>query len=174
MLEFFKTEYDKSCNNPSDINEHIPTLFLYSSMVNHVTEMGVRWGVSTRAFLYAAAKNNTKLRSYDIELHDNVIKLFNIAKETNVDATYQQADTLNLTIEETDLLFIDTDHTYDQLSQELKIHGNKARKFIIFHDTVTFPDLNRAIDEFLSANSHWKVLHHYVNNNGLKILERNL
>ena len=45
---------------------------------------------------------------------------------------------------------------------------------MIFHDTVTFPNLNRAIDEFLSANSHWKVLHHYVNNNGLKILERNL
>jgi hypothetical protein len=172
MLEYFKNEYDTSCNNPSDINQHIPTLLLYSSMVNHVTEMGVRWGVSTRAFLYAAAKNKTKLRSYDIVLNDTVIGLFNKAKEVNVDATYQQADTLNLTIEETDLLFIDTDHTYNQLSQELKIHGNKARKYIIFHDTVTFPDLNRAIDEFLLVNSHWKVLHHYVNNNGLKILER--
>ena len=172
MLEFFKSQYDISYSVPSDINEHIPTLLLYSSMVNHVTEMGVRWGVSTRAFLYAAAKNKTTLRSYDIVLNDTVVDLFTKAKEFNIDATYQQADTLNMTIEETDLLFIDTEHTYKQLSQELKLHGNKSRKYIIFHDTVTFPELDKAIYEFLTDNKHWQLLIKHVNNNGLTVLQR--
>lgn len=172
MLEYFKSEYDISCSVPSDINQHIPTLLLYSTMVNHVTEMGVRWGVSTRAFLYAAAKNKTTLRSYDIILNETVVDLFAKAKEFNVDATYQQADTLNMTIEETDLLFIDTLHTYNQLSQELKIHGNKSKKYIILHDTVAFKDLDQAINEFLEENPHWKLLVKYYNNNGLTILER--
>lgn len=162
----------KTLTTSSDINKHIVTLFEYADKVTHITELGVRWGVSTRAFLYASIKNNTKLRSYDILLNDNVIGLFTKAKEMYIDATYQQADSLNLVIEETDLLFIDTLHTYKQLSQELKLHGNKSKKYIILHDTVTFKDLDQAINEFIEENSQWKLLVKYYNNNGLTILER--
>jgi len=172
MLDFFKKEYENACNSPSDIYEHLPVLFNYASKVNHVTELGVRWGTSTRAFLYAAIQNNNILRSYDIILNDNVKTLFNKAKSSNIDVEYTQANTLNLTIEETDLLFIDTEHTYAQLSQELVLHGNKAKKYIIFHDTVAFPNLNKAIDEFLQENLYWKIIKTYNNNNGLKICER--
>ena len=172
MLDFFKKEYENACNSPSDINEHLPVLFDYASKVNHVTELGVRWGTSTRAFLYAAIQNNNILRSYDIILNDNVKTLFNKAKSSNIDVVYTQANTLNLTIEETDLLFIDTEHTYAQLSQELVLHGNKASKYIICHDTVTFPDLDKAIFEFLLNNKHWSLLTKHLNNNGLTILQR--
>ena len=172
MLEYFKKEYENACNNKSDINEHIPTLYEYANAVNHITELGVRWGVSTRAFLYSVIQRKTTLRSYDLVTNTWVTDLFVKAKELNVDAVYQQANTLEMTLDQTDLLFIDTDHTYNQLSQELKLHGNKARKYIIFHDTVTFPDLDKAINEFLSVNKHWNLLIKHVNNNGLTILQR--
>lgn len=172
MLEYFKHEYENACKNQSDINEHIPILFDYANKVSHITELGVRWGVSTRAFLYSAVLNKTTLCSYDINLYDVVKELFAKASEINTNLSYQQANTLDLIIEETDLLFIDTLHTYQQLSTELKLHGNKAKKYIIFHDTVTFFELNKAIDEFCEANKHWKLLCNYTNNNGLKILER--
>jgi hypothetical protein len=32
---------------PSDINEHIPTILKYGQECEHITEMGVRWVVST-------------------------------------------------------------------------------------------------------------------------------
>jgi hypothetical protein len=173
MLEYyFKHEYENACNTSSDINEHLPVLFEYANKVNHITELGVRWGVSTRAFLYSAVLNKTTLRSYDINLYHTVTELFDMAIKINPNVSYQQANTLDLTIEATDLLFIDTLHTYEQLSTELKLHGNKAKKYIIFHDTVTFFELSKAIDEFCEANKHWKLLSNYTNNNGLKILER--
>ena len=50
---------------PSDINEHVPTLLKYGQECDHITEMGVRWIVSTWVWLACAPK---KLIAYDI--HD--------------------------------------------------------------------------------------------------------
>lgn len=162
-------EFLNACNNPSDINEHVATLYEYASKCEHVTEMGVRPGTSTRAFLHA----DVILRSYDLVKDPYVEHLFELAKQCERDVTYEVADTLNLEIEETDLLFIDTDHFYKQLSQELKLHGNKAMKYLVFHDTVSCAhDLLPAIMEFLAANPHWSVDAHYPNNNGVTVLKR--
>jgi len=65
-------------------------------------------------------------------------------------------DTIPVVIEQTDLLFIDTLHTYDCLSRELELHGDKVNKYIIFHDTVLFSGIVPAIDEFLENNKEWK------------------
>ena len=71
---------------------------------------------------------------------------------------------------------------YDQLKKELELHGNKAKKYLAFHDTVTFgtrgessghKGLMPAIEGFLQDNPQWAIKHHYKNNNGLLVLERN-
>lgn len=176
---FLYNEYQNACNVPSDINENLPILFELSKECNHVTEMGVRTGVSTRAFL----NSDVVLRSYDIILNDNVTNLFEIAKKIGKDVSYTQADVLNIEIEETDLLFIDTLHSYSQLREELKLHSKKSKKYIVFHDTQTFgviggPDLGNelgllpAIIEFLIDNPEWKFRIHKTNNNGLTVLEK--
>ena len=54
------------------------------------------------------------------------------------DFHFTVGDTKAIDIEETDLLFIDTLHTYDQLAAELARHGMKARRWIVLHDTTTF------------------------------------
>ena len=168
---------------PSDINEHLNTLASYSKKCEHVTELGVRWVVSTWAL---ASGNPKKLRSYDIEHPNNqgggdsFNQLLEAISETSIDFTFTEADDLTIEIEETDLLFIDTWHVYDQLKKELELHGNKALKYIIFHDTVTFGEhgegggigLMPAINEFLERNPQWQTKEHYQNNNGLLILER--
>ena len=76
------------------------------------------------AFLDAKPK---KLTSYDIN-HPNIwqegdIRLNeckNFARENNIEFNFIQDDVLKVNIEETDLLFLDTWHVYDQLKQELK------------------------------------------------------
>lgn len=171
-------EYNSARLTKSDINEHITVLYDLAKECRSVTEFGVRYGASTRAFLNA----DVRLRSYDLELDARLIKLFEQAKQLGKDVEYIKADVRNIKIDPVDLLFIDTLHTYEQLKIELKLHANSALKYIVFHDTYTFgltgelPNDRRglltAILEFLSENSNWKIKIHKINNNGLTVLER--
>ena len=166
--------YDYYCNGGCvDIIEHLPTLKQYASKCESVVEMGVRGMVSTWALLAGRPK---KMISIDIEhpnTYNNHLELAErFCKADGIDFKFIQEDTLKVKIPQTDLLFIDTLHTYDQLKKELTLHGNKAMRYLIFHDTVSCPELLTAILEFTEENAHWKYKEHYTNNNGLQILER--
>lgn len=168
--EFLQAEYDLAATTPSDIVDHIPLLRALASECRHVTEMGVRTGVSTRALLV----EECILRCYDIELDMTVHNLFEVAQRLKKDVRYILGNTLAVNIEETDMLFIDTDHTYKQLSMELNLHGRKVRKFLVFHDTGEpyGGALLPAIMEFLAARSDWRVRFHTPNCHGFTVLER--
>lgn len=179
-MSSIEKHYNKIINKDSDIREHLETLKNYSNGVDDIIEMGVRWGNSTCALIMGKPK---KLTSYDIKFPKlfNLEKWQNMAKEVNVSLKFIEADSLKITIEPTDLLFIDTYHSYTQLKKELELHGNKSKKYIILHDTVTFgeigmdkkkPGLVQAINEFIEQNSHWKIRQVFTNNNGLTVLER--
>jgi len=99
-----------------------------------------------------------------------------------------------------DMVFIDTWHVYAQLKRELEKYSKITNKYIIMHDTETDGivgetirrclnaneqseitgfsvdeincGLNKAIYNFLYENKNWRMLKHYVNNNGLTILEK--
>jgi len=177
----FEAEYISACNQESDINEHLPILRDIARKVSHITEMGVRDGVSTRAFFCEDAT----LRLYDIQLSPSVCQLVNSAKEFGKNVEYYEMDVLKADIEETDFLFIDTWHCYEQLCQELKIHAPKVRKYIGFHDTQTYGTRSEvfrgrsgtngllpAIIEYVIENPEWKFKIHRTNNNGLTVIER--
>jgi len=180
-------------NTPSDINEHIPTILKYGQECDHITEMGVRWVVSTWAWLACGPK---KLISYDLfnpsHWGADISPVEETAKAYGLDFEFRQADVLKIEIEETDLLFIDTWHAYDQLKAELERHSSKAKKYIIMHDTTSYEyrdepltsentfegekssgkGLWPAITEFLESNNEWELHKRYTNNNGLTILKR--
>ena len=173
LNRFLMDEYLHACKNTeTDIYEHLPVLYNMAYNCNHVTEFGVRDGQSTRAFL--AVPHGT-LRAYDLDIDPYVQGLFHMANETDKDAKYIRGDTLKIEIEDTDLLFIDTDHTYKQLSQELKLHSSKVKKFIVMHDT-DLPygqELLAAIMEFLSIERReWHCVYHTRKCHGLTILAR--
>ena len=155
---------------PGDINEHLRTLRRYGSRVSHITEFGVRQGVSTLAWL--AAKPD-KLRCYDFAWYPEISTLAEIATEEEIDFLFFQANTLDCQIEETDLLFVDTTHTYEQLKAELERHAGKVGRYLAFHDTVTFPDMARALWEWLKEHPEWEVREQYQQQHGLTIHERN-
>ena len=176
IIESFYTNY---CNIKSDINEHLPVLYQYSLNCNHITEMGVRDVVSTWAFLKSMPN---KLISYDIMKSNNINIAASAAKEAGIEFQFYQKDVLLVEIEETDLLFIDTLHSYNQLKQELNLHSSKVRKFIIMHDTSKFANVDErtgasgglwpALEEFLDQTNEWQLKERYTNNNGLTIIER--
>ena len=99
-----------------------------------------------------------------------------------------------------DMVFIDTWHVYAQLKRELEKYSKISNKYIIMHDTEVDAivgetirngwnateqseitgfsvdeincGLNKAVYNFLYENKNWRMLKHYVNNNGLTILEK--
>ena len=169
-------EFEMACLTPTDINQHLPLLRGIASLCNHVTEFGVRDGQSTRALL---ASNAQTIRSYDLVLDRNVANLFLIAQDNGKDAQYNIANSLHTDIEQTDLLFIDTDHRYGQLKEELERHHMKVNKYIAFHDTHTYgttcqdgKGLLPAILEFLKEHREWVVNYHTTENNGFTVLEK--
>ncbi|TSD02631.1 MAG: Uncharacterized protein Athens071416_567 [Parcubacteria group bacterium Athens0714_16] len=177
MINTLDDVYELYLGEVSDINELLPILKKYAEDCSHITEFGTRDGISTVAFLMA--KPN-RLITYDINRGSQINELEKLAKENLIDFSFIEKSVLEIEIEETDLLFIDTLHTYDQLKQELLLHGNKAKKYIILHDTETFgckgcygvePGLNKAIEEFV-ANNNWRIKEVITINNGLTVLER--
>lgn len=168
-------------NTPSDIHEHLTTLHQYASMCDHITEMGVRWVVSTWAFLAARPK---KMISYDvldpIQWGVNMNDVITLAQSEGIDYSFVQKDVLTVEIEETDLLFIDTIHNYSQIKSEFKLHEPKVKKYMILHDTTTYATEGEsgdkgiwyAVEEFLYARRDWSLEERYLNNNGLTILVR--
>jgi hypothetical protein len=173
--------YNKKCNETSDINQHLPILKKYSDECDHITEMGVRDVVSTYAFLMG---NPSKLISYDLKPIDEE-HVRKISEENNIEFIFKLEDTTKCVIEETDLLFVDTLHNYNQLKSELSLHSNKVKKYIIMHDTTTFEYVGEsyerkeeiglwpAVEEFLENNLEWKLHERFTNNNGLTILKKN-
>lgn len=160
-----------------DIAEHLDTLTNLASEVEHVTEMGFRYGASACALLKG---NPKKLVSYDLQIPKACRELFQQIKG-DTDVQLFENDTLNLSIAPTDLLFIDTLHTYKQLKEELQLHAEKAKKYIVFHDTMSYrhkgedgttPGLYDAIMEYIEDKPHWFVKFDHSNNNGLLCLER--
>lgn len=173
-----ESEYLLAKTKKSDINENVHILYDLAKTCKSATEFGVRTGVSTRALLNA----RIKLRSYDIILDKSVSELFDYAKTQGIDAEYIKASTLDVDIAQTDLLFIDTLHTYDQLIKELSRHGSKVNKYIAFHDTYTYGlqgelsndsrGLLSALIEWMIDNPEWKFKIYKTNNNGFTVLER--
>ena len=165
-------KYQQLCKTPSDINEHLSTLKKYALRSDTIVELGVRGMVSTWALL---AGRPIVMLSVDIvhpsDHKGNVEETKEMAKKEFIFWKFEQISSLDLKMRRCDLLFIDTIHSYEQLSQELKLHSPYTTKYIIIHDTV-IPEMQKAIDEFLIGNNDWKVKEVFTNNNGLIILQR--
>jgi len=190
--------YAYKCNTPSDINEHLPTLCRYASECDSVLELGVRDCVSSWALLRAQPK---LLILNDMNVCDVQTLLDVASNETTTIVETKWISDLELTLEApVDMVFIDTYHVYGQLKRELAKFAPLCNKYIIMHDTevdkvygeclragcdptdmanktgIPYEEhlvgLQRAIDEFLAANSTWVVHEFFHNCNGLTVLKR--
>ena len=192
MIVDLEKKVNQLHQTPSDINEHLPTIVKYGQECEHITEMGVRGILSTWGWL---AANPTTLVAYDIQHPSNwggsLEDVQDTAEAIGTSFNFIQANVLEVDIEETDLLFIDTWHAYKQLKAELALHATKVRKYICFHDTTSFATKDetsyeswgdawkgsgigiwKAIEEFLEENSEWQLEERYTNNNGFTVIKK--
>jgi hypothetical protein len=200
-MSTIERKYIERCSQPSDINEHLPTLFSYASKCSHITETGVRSAVSSYAFAKALlGRQNTKLIQVDLASHPNITLFQQECASEGIYALFYEKSDLECPLETTDLLFIDTWHVYGQLKRELARWNMYVNKYIILHDTTvdewygetirmymnaeqqskdtSIPVLEikmglwPAVVEFLSQHPEWVLEKRFTNNNGLTVLRR--
>lgn len=183
--------YERLCVTWSDIYEHLPTLKLLSMQCSTVVECGVREVVSSYAFATGLPAHG-KLIMIDPYRSKSVDDF--LSKEPR--ASFVHASDLACPRVETDMLFIDTWHTYAQLKRELAYWHRHARKYIVMHDTTAFANhgesydipkevresgfpadeikrgLWPAVEEFLAQHPEWTIAARYYNNHGLTVLSR--
>jgi hypothetical protein len=193
--------YKEKCNEPSDINEHLPTLYRYTKECLHVTECGVRGICSSYAFgLGLEGRDGARLVQIDPVGSDSQSEFSKLCESCGIRNVFYEQSDLECPMEETELLFIDTWHVYGQLKRELARWHPHVSKYIIMHDTtvdgiygetvrqnmnarlqsVQFnmpveeitKGLWPAIEEFLAEHPEWVLHERYTNNNGLTILKR--
>lgn len=161
--------YELRCRTPHNIDKHLPLLKSLASRCESITEFGTETGFSTTAFLAARPKT---LHCYDIwfpAAFDKVLQCQGI--ETEI--TLHRGNTLLVPIiDPTDLLFIDSVHTYEQVKGELERHGHQARKYLVFHDIVTFSGIVPAIQEWLDPRPEWIIRRWNLEQSGMAVLER--
>lgn len=182
-------KYHEQCGIPSDIYQHLPIIKGYAQQCKTICEFGVRSAVATWALLAARPE---KLISVDIDWHPNILEVYKQTIKENLVWEFVLANDLTYDMPEVEMLMIDSLHTYTQLSNELRIHGNKVSKYLLFHDTESFgvgkgedayesvfhtgQNCGRgiwpAIEEFMAANPHWSIQQKFTNNNGLTVLRR--
>lgn len=180
MYEKIKEQYERVYSQGSDIKEHVATLYSLACNCSHIVEGGVRYVVSTWAWLWGCACQGGEVHSYCWNMLPEIQRAINLCKAEGIPWYFYDGDWLKREIPETDLLFIDTNHFYSQLKKELYVHGPKARRYIVLHDTERFgsrgadectPGLWQAIEELVSEGD-WCIKSHYTNCNGLTVLER--
>lgn len=187
--------YERLCETPSDIYEHLPTLRLLASLSSSAVECGVRTVVSSYALADGLAGRGP-LTLVDPWKSENIDPFL----EQVPTATFVLGSDLTCPLVETDLLFVDTWHVYGQLRRELARWHPVVRKYIALHDTeldgergetlrygwdaesqsretgIPAEEIKRglrpAVEEFLAEHPEWTKVAHYRNNNGLTILAR--
>jgi len=172
----FEREYLQACNRVSDINEHLPWISELTSECNHATELGVGYAQSTRAFL----RHDIELHSYEIQVYPETQKFFDEAKSAGRRVTLHVEDTRTATIAPTDIMLVDSYHSYEQVKIELDRHADKVKKYILFHDTDLYGFSGQgnergifpAITEFLGSHPEWELVEQRKNNNGMTLIKR--
>ena len=186
----------------SDINEHLPVLREMAKGCGSIIELGNRGNSSTWALLQGLCESTQQDKRY-LEVEETNYSLEKkhlakrIASECNISYEFVSGNIFGLKVEhDTDMLFIDSIHTYCHLTHELETLAPITKKYIVMHDTnypwgysddtyyrgnySEYPSwidrskkgLTEAVNDFLARNPGWKLRDRRMNNHGLTILER--
>lgn len=127
--------YDELCRTPSDIYAHLPRFvqLVEQLQAKHVIELGTRTGVSTVAWLHALAQTDGRLTSIDIDPRPDIgdFDHWRFIQGDDLDPV------LVASLEQADIVFIDTSHLYEHTIRELNVYRWLVRPGgrIVCHDT---------------------------------------
>lgn len=161
---------------PRDLNEHMHAFRLLAQQAaGTVVEITAR-RESTIGFL---AGRPQVMIAFTSEADTHVMKAGSLVADTTKFTPRKYVHPhIIADLPENDLLFIDTKHTAEHLTEELNTYAPRCRRFIVLHDTETFGErgengslgLRFAIADFCDAHPQWAVIDHTKDQHGLTVL----
>jgi hypothetical protein len=201
-----ENQYQSLLSRQNDLTPYGQVLSDLTAQCSSVVEMGIgplQYGLnSTWALLHGlhtstlpGAKKYTSIDMEDNPVNSNIYHAKEVGLNLGIDFNFILADSGTVDIEEYDLLFIDTEHTYQHLVKELNRHSGKIQKYIAIHDTSgtyefwedwpshherrgvlkDFPEkygMWRGVVDFLEENKDWTLYKRHEENYGMTILSR--
>jgi glycosyltransferase involved in cell wall biosynthesis/tetratricopeptide (TPR) repeat protein len=174
-LWVLQQHYESACVTPSEMQDYLPVLNELARDCKHVTVLGLR---SYEAALALLAANPQQFACCDDVLRPEVEKLRGLAG--TMPFAFLVCDTRQAPQEETDLLFLDTLRTGDQLREQLARLGSHVRRFVVIAGTGRYaeqgetpgsPGLWPVVAEFV-AQGTFQIRRRYEAGLGMTILER--
>lgn len=171
---------------PGDIANRLWTLYWLARMLcrepgspRRLVELGTRQGDSTRALLAACEDEHALLNSFDMEdcsviyLWRSFLPLWAFRQKNSVLAGEQWWPEIKV-----DLVFVDTDHTFETTQREIEVWHRHVRPggVMMFHDYWLLEPgrdgVKPAVDQFYGANKDgWRLeTHDAYNDTGLGLL----
>lgn len=189
-FDLYETELEKLMIQPSSIHEHLNTLYMLTVEFNlkNILELGTQFGNSTIALLYAAKEINGTVTTIDVDPCIYARKKIHDLKLDSLCNFIQYDDTLIEWSAPIDHLFIDSNHSYEHVTKQLKKYEPFLRKggLITLHDIVmqefdpngtptkktsTTNSVMKAILDFINNRDDLK-FYKYFNCNGLGIIRK--
>ncbi|MFL6354082.1 MAG: class I SAM-dependent methyltransferase [Bryobacteraceae bacterium] len=171
------TAVNSKQSEDDDIGEHLPILCMLvrEFELKQIVELGTRTGNSSLTLLAAAKSVGGRVLSMDIqpcELAQQRVASAGLADSWS----FRHTDDLRVPDSDIpqpiDLLFIDTWHTYNQLTAELKKYTPHLRSgsWIAIHDYVSFPGMTRAVRDWIASQPQRFRFYPFANQNGLALI----
>lgn len=183
--------YQAHCAAGTAISPHLPRLRALAEGLDTVVEFGVKRGASSSALLLGAER----VISYDVSLTPEARDLRRMVGER---WDYRIGDSRTADFDVADMLFIDSLHTFGQVSAEL-LHAHKITRYVVLHDVTTFGEVGAvgesgrqawtyvagrgsvplehrgirpAIDDWMIHDPSWRIVERRVESHGLLVLAR--
>lgn len=171
--ESLEAYYFQQHNTKGDLNEHMPKLRALAEQVDRVVEFSHR----KDSFLAFASGARVSFTSYNSQVDELLSKVnqpnpINIAHSPKSDLGPPQ---------ETDLLFLDTTHTFDFVHTAMTKWAAHVSRYIVLHDTVSYGErgedakdgLRYAVKQFIEDKPEWCIAFHTDKQHGLTVLSKN-
>jgi hypothetical protein len=91
------TNFLDAIETPSDINEHLVALYSLAGRCHSVAELGVRYALSSTALIAARPDS---LKSYDIELSPEALRIFKDGEKDGVNCQLIQSSSFDVTLDD--------------------------------------------------------------------------
>jgi hypothetical protein len=186
------TDFYHDClRRDTPITAHLPRLQALANGLDLAVEFGVQRGASSSSLLMGAKH----VISYDIVETPEARTLQRLAEDR---WTYRIQDSRQAAPVPCDLLFVDSLHTFAQVTDEMQLHADSVTRYLVFHDVLTFGSVGAraesgeqswtyraglsvppehlgirpAIDGLMIRDRSWQIAASYTDSHGLLVLER--
>jgi len=142
--------------------KYLPHIREYMQECNSYRELGTNQGASASAvvlenvpFVQLIDKSFSRFRPWK-HYFDSY------AEANNIVLNLVESSSLEVNVtRDTDFLFVDSVHKYNHVLEELRLYSPFVNKYIMIHDTVGYPGVGKAVDDFVSKTIEWKLSFHY-------------